>query len=94
MPAIQAWLQSVLATKDFIHLMFSSMLFTSQLHLKSKMHFFSCKFVTLISPFLLLYASAYNFIFVTVAALPVLCWALDHVARFLRRNFARSSFYR
>ena len=51
MPAIQAWLQSVLATKDFIHLMFSSMLFTSQLHLKSKMHFFSCKFVTLISPF-------------------------------------------
>ncbi|PUZ64513.1 hypothetical protein GQ55_3G149000 [Panicum hallii var. hallii] len=63
MPAIQAWLQSVLATKDFIHLMFSFMLFTSQLHLK-------------------------------IAALPVLCWALDHVARFLRRNFARSSFYR
>nr|AGT16565.1 hypothetical protein SHCRBa_008_G08_F_190 [Saccharum hybrid cultivar R570] len=63
MPAIQAWLQSVLATKDFIHLMFSLMLFTSQLHLK-------------------------------IAALPVLCWALDHVARFLRRNFARSSFYR
>jgi len=63
MPAIQAWLQSILATKDFIHLMFSSMLFTSQLHLK-------------------------------IAALPVLCWALDHVARFLRRNFARSSFYR
>ncbi|KAG2625388.1 uncharacterized protein LOC120700478 isoform X1 [Panicum virgatum] len=63
MPAIRAWLQSVLATKDFIHLMFSSMLFTSQLHLK-------------------------------IAALPVLCWALDHVARFLRRNFVRSSFYR
>ncbi|CAN6336630.1 unnamed protein product [Urochloa humidicola] len=63
MPAIQAWLQSVLATKDFIHLMFSSMLFTSQLHLK-------------------------------IAALPVLCWALDYVARFLRRNFNRSSFYR
>ncbi|XP_072148754.1 uncharacterized protein [Setaria viridis] len=63
MPAIQAWLQSVLATKDFIHLMFSSMFFTSQLHLK-------------------------------IAALPVLCWALDHVARFLRRNFNRSSFYR
>ncbi|KAJ1264336.1 hypothetical protein BS78_09G255700 [Paspalum vaginatum] len=63
MPAIQAWLQSVLATKDFIRLMFSLMLFTSQLHLK-------------------------------IAALPVFCWALDHVARFLRRNFARSSFYR
>ncbi|XP_044983501.1 uncharacterized protein LOC123450191 [Hordeum vulgare subsp. vulgare] len=29
-----------------------------------------------------------------IAALPVFCWALDHVARFLRRNFSRSSFYR
>ncbi|GJN15370.1 hypothetical protein PR202_gb02277 [Eleusine coracana subsp. coracana] len=58
-----SWLQSVLGTKDFIHLMFSLMLFTSQLHLK-------------------------------IAALPVFCWALDHVARFLRRNFARSTFYR
>ena len=96
MPAIQAWLQSVLATKDFIHLMFSSMLFTSQLHLKSKMHFFSCKFVTLISSFccFLDMLPLNNFIFVTVAALPVLCWALDHVARFLRHNFVRSSFYR
>uniref|UniRef100_A0A0E0A3J0 Uncharacterized protein n=2 Tax=Oryza glumipatula TaxID=40148 RepID=A0A0E0A3J0_9ORYZ len=63
MPAVQSWLQAVLGTKDFIHLMFSLMLFTSQLHLK-------------------------------IAALPVFCWALDHVARFLRRNFARSSFYR
>uniref|UniRef100_A0A0E0HJ68 Uncharacterized protein n=1 Tax=Oryza nivara TaxID=4536 RepID=A0A0E0HJ68_ORYNI len=63
MPAVQGWLQAVLGTKDFIHLMFSLMLFTSQLHLK-------------------------------IAALPVFCWALDHVARFLRRNFARSSFYR
>ncbi|KAE8817820.1 transmembrane protein 33 [Hordeum vulgare] len=29
-----------------------------------------------------------------VATLSVFCWALDHVARFLRRNFSRSSFYR
>ncbi|KAI5020873.1 hypothetical protein ZWY2020_045761 [Hordeum vulgare] len=29
-----------------------------------------------------------------IAALPVFCWALDHVARFLRRNFSRLSFYR
>ncbi|KAI5022293.1 hypothetical protein ZWY2020_059023 [Hordeum vulgare] len=29
-----------------------------------------------------------------IAALPVFCWALYHVARFLRRNFSRSSFYR
>ncbi|VAH11518.1 unnamed protein product [Triticum turgidum subsp. durum] len=62
MAAIQGWLQSVLGAKDFIHLMFSLLLVTSQLHL--------------------------------VAALPVFCWALDHVARFLRRNFSRSSFYR
>jgi hypothetical protein len=51
MPAIQAWLQSVLATKDFIHLMFSLMFFTSQLHLKSKMHLVSCKFMSLMSAF-------------------------------------------
>lgn len=63
MQAIQGWLNSVLGTKDFIHLMFSLLLFTSQLHLK-------------------------------IAALPVFCWALDHVARFLRRNFTHSSFYR
>uniref|UniRef100_A0A8I7BE02 Uncharacterized protein n=1 Tax=Hordeum vulgare subsp. vulgare TaxID=112509 RepID=A0A8I7BE02_HORVV len=29
-----------------------------------------------------------------IAVLPVFCWALDHVARFQRRNFSRSSFYR
>ncbi|CAL9148886.1 unnamed protein product [Musa hybrid cultivar] len=28
------------------------------------------------------------------ALIPVFCWALDHVARFLRCNFARSSLYR
>jgi hypothetical protein len=39
MPAIQAWLQSVLGAKDFIHLMFSLLLVTSQLHLKSKIQF-------------------------------------------------------
>jgi hypothetical protein len=44
MPAIQGWLQSVLGTKDFIHLMFSLMFFTSQLHLKSKLQFFLCNF--------------------------------------------------
>lgn len=39
MPAVQGWLQAVLGTKDFIHLMFSLMLFTSQLHLKSNTWF-------------------------------------------------------
>ncbi|TVU34507.1 hypothetical protein EJB05_16342 [Eragrostis curvula] len=63
MPAIQPWLQSIIVAKDFVHLMFSLMMFTSSVHFK-------------------------------VALLPVLCWALDHVARFLRRNFTRSSLYR
>ncbi|KAF8670853.1 hypothetical protein HU200_050117 [Digitaria exilis] len=63
MTAIQPWLQSMIVAKDFIHLMFSLMMFTSNIHFK-------------------------------IALLPVLCWALDHVARFLRRNFTRSSLYR
>ncbi|KQK08627.1 uncharacterized protein LOC100841225 isoform X2 [Brachypodium distachyon] len=63
MPAIQPWLQSIIVAKDFVHLMFSLMMFTSNVHFR-------------------------------IALLPVLCWAVDHVARFLRRNFARSSFYR
>jgi hypothetical protein len=50
MPAIQGWLQSVLGAKDFIHLMFSLLLVTSQLHLKSEIHFFlSCMFMIMIS---------------------------------------------
>jgi hypothetical protein len=53
--------------------------------------FFHCfRFVSRIS----VLALAVSFFFYSVALLPVLCWALDHVARFLRRNFARSSFYR
>ncbi|KAF7029741.1 hypothetical protein CFC21_041419 [Triticum aestivum] len=63
MPAIQPWLQSIIVAKDFVHLMFSLMMFTSNVRFK-------------------------------IVLLPVLCWALDHVARFLRRNFAHSSFYR
>lgn len=63
MPAIQSWLQSIIVAKDFVHLMFSLMMFTSNVHFK-------------------------------IALLPVLCWALDHVARFLRRNFTHSSLYR
>ncbi|KAG2598938.1 hypothetical protein PVAP13_5KG388500 [Panicum virgatum] len=63
MTVIQPWLQSIIVAKDFVHLMFSLMMFTSNVHFK-------------------------------IALLPVLCWALDHVARFLRRNFTRSSLYR
>ncbi|KAF0898560.1 hypothetical protein E2562_008147 [Oryza meyeriana var. granulata] len=63
MAAVQPWLQSIIVAKDFVHLMFSLMMFTSNVHYK-------------------------------IALLPVLCWALDHVARFLRRNFTRSSLYR
>ncbi|XP_008800886.2 transmembrane protein 33 homolog isoform X1 [Phoenix dactylifera] len=63
LPAIQAWFQTVIATKDFIRLIYSLLFVTSQLHFK-------------------------------FALVPVLCWALEHVAKFLRRNFAHSSLYR
>ncbi|KAL5226637.1 hypothetical protein ABZP36_014902 [Zizania latifolia] len=63
MATIQPWLQSIIVAKDFVHLMFSLMMFTSNVHYR-------------------------------ISLLPVLCWALDHVARFLRRNFARSTLYR
>ena len=91
MPAIQPWLQSIIVAKDFVHLMFSLMMFTSNVHFKSKFHFlFLLQIWVLIS----VLALAVSFFLYSVALLPVLCWALDHVARFLRRNFARSSFYR
>ncbi|OAY75261.1 uncharacterized protein LOC109717657 [Ananas comosus] len=63
LPAVQTWFQTIIATKDFIHLIYCLMFVTSQLHFK-------------------------------FALIPVLCWALEHVARFLRRNFTRSSIYR
>jgi RNA polymerase primary sigma factor len=96
MPAIQGWLQSVLGAKDFIHLMFSLLLVTSQLHLKSEIHFFlSCMFMIMISVCCFyICLQVLIFLFFAVSALPVFCWALDHVARFLRRNFTHSSFYR
>jgi hypothetical protein len=37
MPAIQPWLQSIIVAKDFVHLMFSLMMFTSNVHFKSKL---------------------------------------------------------
>ncbi|KAJ4768690.1 dihydroflavonol 4-reductase/flavanone protein [Rhynchospora pubera] len=61
--AIQTWLQSIIVTKDFIHLMFCLILITSQAHFR-------------------------------IALIPVLCWSVDHVSRFLRHNFTRSSLYR
>ncbi|KAF3334881.1 transmembrane protein 33 [Carex littledalei] len=63
LPAIQMWLQSIIATKDFIRLMFCLSFVTSQAHFR-------------------------------VALIPVLCWSLDHLSRFLRRYFTRSSLYR
>lgn len=61
MAAIQGWLQSVLGAKDFIHLMFSLLLVTSQLHLKSNIQLFSCKFVVLISVFRNFHIYVYKF---------------------------------
>jgi hypothetical protein len=48
MPAI-CLLQSILGAKDFFHLMFSVLLLTSQMHLKSKIQCFSGIFMILIS---------------------------------------------
>ncbi|OVA07644.1 Uncharacterized protein family UPF0121 [Macleaya cordata] len=61
--AVQVWLQSVLATKDFIYFIYCLTFVTSQLYMK-------------------------------FALIPVLCRSLEHVAKFLRRNFSRSSLYR
>ncbi|GAB4827436.1 hypothetical protein Ancab_034321 [Ancistrocladus abbreviatus] len=63
MQAVQVWLQSVIATKDFIYFIYSLMFVTSPLCLR-------------------------------FALIPIICRALEHVTRFLRRNFSRSSLYR
>ncbi|XP_073525588.1 uncharacterized protein [Phyllobates terribilis] len=63
MQGVQIWLQSVIATKDFIYFMYSLMFVTSHLCLK-------------------------------FALISVLCRTLEHVAKFLRRNFSSSSLYR
>jgi transmembrane protein 33 len=36
MTVIQPWLQSIIVAKDFVHLMFSLMMFTSNVHFKSE----------------------------------------------------------
>ncbi|PWA99419.1 transmembrane protein 33 [Artemisia annua] len=61
--ALQVWLQSVVATKDFIY-------------------FIYC--ITFVSSNLLL----------RFALLPILCRTLEHSAKFVRRNFSQSSWYR
>lgn len=61
--AVQMWLQSIIATKDFIYFIYSLMFVTSHLCLK-------------------------------FALIPVLCRSLEHVAKFLRCNFSRSTLYR
>ncbi|KDP24365.1 hypothetical protein JCGZ_25661 [Jatropha curcas] len=61
--AIQAYFQSIIATKDFIYLIYCLTFVTSHLCLK-------------------------------FALIPILCRALEQVAKFLRRNFSRSTLYR
>ncbi|KAH7554361.1 hypothetical protein ACOSQ2_028697 [Xanthoceras sorbifolium] len=61
--ALQVYLQSVIATKDFIYFIYCLTFVTSHLCLK-------------------------------FALIPILCRALEHVAKFLRRNFSRSTLYR
>ncbi|KAL9391927.1 hypothetical protein Peur_015847 [Populus x canadensis] len=60
---IQVYLQSIIATKDFIYFIYCLTFVTSHLCLK-------------------------------VALIPILCRSLEHVAKFLRRNFSRSTLYR
>ncbi|CAK7335091.1 unnamed protein product [Dovyalis caffra] len=60
---IQVYLQSIIATKDFIYFIYCLTFVTSNLCLK-------------------------------FALIPILCRSLEHVAKFLRRNFNRSTLYR
>ncbi|KVH92595.1 Uncharacterized protein family UPF0121 [Cynara cardunculus var. scolymus] len=60
---VQVWLQSVIATKDFIYFIYCLTFVTSNLRL-------------------------------TFALLPIVYRSLEHSAKFTRRNFSRSSFYR
>lgn len=89
LPAVQVWFQSVIATKDFIYFMYCLMFVTSHLYLKGK-YFFSnfCFFLHVFESIVIV------FNFIAVALIPILCRALEHVAKFLRRNFTRSSLYR
>ncbi|GMI69004.1 hypothetical protein like AT3G02420 [Hibiscus trionum] len=61
--AVQVYFQSIIATKDFIYLIYCLTFVTSQLFLK-------------------------------FALIPILCRTLEHIAKFLRRNFNRSTMYR
>ncbi|KAI3507026.1 hypothetical protein L1887_21747 [Cichorium endivia] len=60
---VQVWLQSVIATKDFIFFIYCLTFVTSNLRL-------------------------------TFALLPIGCRAVEHSAKFIRRNFSRSALYR
>ncbi|KAB5561079.1 hypothetical protein DKX38_006036 [Salix brachista] len=60
---IQVYLQSIMATKDFIYFIYCITFVTSHLCLK-------------------------------FALISILCRSLEHVAKFLRRNFSRSTLYR
>nr|GEW93848.1 probable isoprenylcysteine alpha-carbonyl methylesterase ICMEL2 [Tanacetum cinerariifolium] len=61
--ALQVWLQSVVATKDFIYFIYCITFVSSNLQLR-------------------------------FALLPILCRTLEHSAKFVRRNFSQSSWYR
>ncbi|KAH1129455.1 hypothetical protein J1N35_000833 [Gossypium stocksii] len=60
---LQVYFQSIIATKDFIYLIYCLIFVTSHLFLK-------------------------------FALIPVLCRTLEHIAKFLRRNFNHSTLYR
>ena len=96
--ALQVWFQSVIATKDFIYFIYCLTFVTSHLYLRCQYHL---AFITI--SYLLNCWVLFTFIFlpcmlmqkfVAVALIPILCLALEHAAKFLRRNFSLSSLYR
>ncbi|XP_062216550.1 uncharacterized protein LOC133916746 isoform X1 [Phragmites australis] len=88
--AVQAWYHHVTSSKDFIPFMYCLMFVTSKLRLKCK-HIF-VYFDTKLSHIISLCITSYSFL--AVVLVPLICWAPEHVARFLQRHFTNSSLYR
>lgn len=97
MQALQVYFQSIIASKDFIYFVYCLTFVTSHLCLKCEYslvqshHTLICLFLKGYFPIM---PSITSFNYVAVALIPILCWSFEHVAKFLRRNFSRSTLYR
>lgn len=107
MQALQVYFQSIIASKDFIYFVYCFTFVTSHLCLKCEYSlvksyyilacFFlkGCNVITLFPHFAVVVVPSITcFNYVAVALIPILCWSFEHVAKFLRRNFSRSTLYR